>query len=211
MDLTSRYMGLNLRNPLVASASPLARTPEGVRALADAGVAAVVLPSLFEEELQRETQQNVALTEASTESFAESLSYFPAAAATDATPRRYLSLVERAAAAVDVPVIASLNGVTTGGWTDYAAALQDAGAAAIELNIYHLPGDPMSSGRDVEQRHVEIVTTVKAVVSVPVAVKLSPYFSSPARWPCAWTGLAWTAWCCSTASSSPTSTRRRSR
>ena len=179
MDLTSRYMSLNLRNPLVASASPLASTVDGVRALADGGVAAVVLPSLFEEELEREIRQNAALADAGTESFAESLSYFPAAAGADVTPRRYLSLVERAAAAVDVPVIASLNGVTTGGWTDYAAALQDAGAAAIELNIYHLPGDPMIPGRDVEQRHVEIVTTVKAVVSVPVAVKLSPYFSSP--------------------------------
>ena len=179
MDLTSRYMGLDLRNPLVASSSPLTRTPDGVRALADAGVAAVVLPSLFEEEVRREMQQNLALAEANTESTAESLSYFPASSGADATPRRYLSLVERAAAAVDVPVIASLNGVTTGGWTDYATALQDAGAAAIELNIYHLPGDPMSSGRDVEQRHVEILTTVKAVVSVPVAVKLSPYFSSP--------------------------------
>ncbi len=179
MDLNSRYMGLNLRNPLVASASPLASTVDGVRALADAGVAAVVLPSLFEEEVERETRLNEALAEAGTESFAESLSYFPSEAEADVTPRRYLSLVERAAAAVDVPVIASLNGVTTGGWTDYAAALQDAGAAAIELNIYHLPGDPMISGRDVEQRHVEIATTVKAVVSVPVAVKLSPYFSSP--------------------------------
>jgi len=179
MDLTSRYLGLDLRNPLVASASPLAGTADGVRALADAGVAAVVLPSLFEEELEREMRRNAALADAGTESFAESLSYFPAAAEAEVTPRRYLNLVERAAAAVDVPVIASLNGVTTGGWTDYAASLQDAGAAAIELNIYHLPGDPMVPGRDVEQRHVEIVTTVKAVVSVPVAVKLSPYFSSP--------------------------------
>ena len=179
MDLTSRYMGLDLRNPLVASASPLAGTADGVRALADAGVAAVVLPSLFEEELEREMGQNAAMADAGTESFAESLSYFPDAAGAEVTPRRYLNLVEQAASAVDVPVIASLNGVTTGGWTDYAAALQDAGAAAIELNIYHLPGDPMVPGREVEQRHVEIVTTVKAVVSVPVAVKLSPYFSSP--------------------------------
>ena len=211
MDLTSRYMGLDLRNPLVASASPLAGTADGVRALADAGVAAVVLPSLFEEELEREMGQNAAMADAGTESFAESLSYFPDAAGAEVTPRRYLNLVEQAASAVNVPVIASLNGVTTGGWTDYAAALQDAGAAAIELNIYHLPGDPMVPGREVEQRHVEIVTTVKAVVSVPVAVKLSPYFSSPGRWRCAWTGWARTAWCCSTASSSPTSTRRRSR
>jgi dihydroorotate dehydrogenase (fumarate) len=179
MDLSSRYLGLSLRNPLVASASPLANTPDGVRALADAGVAAVVLPSLFEEELRREMGQNAALADAGTESFAESLSYFPAAADAEVTPRRYLSLVERAAAAVDIPVIASLNGVTTGGWTDYATALQDAGAAAIELNIYHLPSDPVLPGRDVEQRHVEILTTVKAVVTVPVAVKLSPYFSSP--------------------------------
>ncbi|HUY49528.1 MAG TPA: dihydroorotate dehydrogenase-like protein [Streptosporangiaceae bacterium] len=179
MDLSTRYMGLQLRNPLVASATPLANTADGVRSLADAGVAAVVLPSLFEEELRSEAGRNAALSDAGTESFAESLSYFPAAANTEPNPRRFLSLLERAVAAVDVPVIASLNGVTTGGWTDYATALEEAGAAAIELNIYHLPGDPMVSGREVEQRHVEILTTVKAVVQVPVAVKLSPYFSSP--------------------------------
>ena len=178
IDLSTRYLGLPLRNPLVASASPLANTPDGVRSLADAGVAAVVLPSLFEEELRREAGRNAALTDAGTESFAESLSYFPDVADAEPGPRRYLSLLERAVAAVDIPVIASLNGVTTGGWTDYASALQDAGAAAIELNIYQLPSDPLISGRDVEQRHVEVLTTVKAVVSVPVAVKLSPYFSS---------------------------------
>lgn len=179
MDLSTRYMGLQLRNPLIASATPLANTADGVRSLADAGVAAVVLPSLFEEELRSEAGWNAALSDAGTESFAESLSYFPAAANTEPNPRRFLSLLERAVAAVDVPVIASLNGVTTGGWTDYATALEEAGAAAIELNIYHLPGDPMVSGREVEQRNVEILTTVKAVVQVPVAVKLSPYFSSP--------------------------------
>jgi dihydroorotate dehydrogenase (fumarate) len=137
-----------------------------------------VLFSLFEEQLRREAAQNVALADAGTESFAESLSYFPPAADADTGPRRYLSLLERAVAAVDIPVIASLNGVTTGGWTSYARALEQAGAAAIELNIYHLPGDPLFPGRDVEQRHVEILTTVKAVVKVPVAVKLSPYYSS---------------------------------
>jgi dihydroorotate dehydrogenase (fumarate) len=178
MDLTTRYMGLELRNPLVASASPLSNTVDGVRALADGGVGAVVLFSLFEEQLRREAAQNAAMADAGTESFAESLSYFPAAADADPGPRRYLNLLERAAAAVDVPVIASLNGSTTGGWTDYATALERAGAAAIELNIYHLPGDPLFPGRDVEQRHVEILTTVKAVVRVPVAVKLSPYYSS---------------------------------
>ena len=178
MDISARYLGLELRNPLVASASPLASTADGVRRLAGAGVAAVVLPSLFEEELRRQAAQDAALAQAGTESFAESLSYFPEGAAAEPGPRQYLSLLERAAAAVDVPVIASLNGVTTGGWTDYASALQQAGAAAIELNIYHLPADPLTSGRDVEQRHIEILTTVKAVVGVPVAVKLSPYFSS---------------------------------
>jgi dihydroorotate dehydrogenase (fumarate) len=178
MDLSTRYLGLELRNPLVASASPLSNTVDGVRRLADAGVGAVVLFSLFEEQLRREAAQNAALADAGTESFAESLSYFPPAADADPGPRRYLDLLERAVAAVDVPVIASLNGSTTGGWTSYAVALEQAGAAAIELNIYHLPGDPLFPGRDVEQRHVEILTTVKAVVRVPVAVKLSPYYSS---------------------------------
>jgi dihydroorotate dehydrogenase (fumarate) len=177
-DLSTRYLGLELRNPLVASASPLSNTADGVRRLADSGVGAVVLYSLFEEQLRREGAANAALADAGTESFAESLSYFPAAAGASPGPRRYLSLLERAVAAVDIPVIASLNGVTTGGWTDYASALEQAGAAAVELNIYHLPGDPLFPARDVEQRHVEILTTVKAVVSVPVAVKLTPYFSS---------------------------------
>ena len=178
MDLATDYMGLALRNPLVASASPLSRTADGVRRLAHAGIGAVVLFSLFEEQILRESAENARLVDTGAEVFAESLSYFASAASGSGGPRRYLSLLERAAAAVDVPVIASLNGSTTGGWTDYASALQDAGAAAIELNIYHLPGGPMVTGRDVEQRHVEILTTVKAVVSVPVAVKLSPYFSS---------------------------------
>jgi dihydroorotate dehydrogenase (fumarate) len=178
MDLSTRYLGLELRNPLVASASPLSNTADGVRRLADSGVGAVVLYSLFEEQLRREAAADAALADAGTESFAESLSYFPAGAEASPGPRRYLSLLERAVAAVDIPVIASLNGTTTGGWTDYASALERAGAAAIELNIYNLPGDPLFPARDVEQRHVEILTTVQAVVSVPVAVKLSPYFSS---------------------------------
>jgi len=177
-DLATRYLGLELRNPLVASASPLSNSADGVRRLADGGAGAVVMYSLFEEQLRQAAARDSAAAEAGTESFAESLSYFAAAAGGDGGPGRYLSLLERAAAAVDVPVIASLNGSTTGGWTDYASALQDAGAAAIELNIYHLPGGSVFAGRDVEQRHVEILTTVKAVVSVPVAVKLSPYFSS---------------------------------
>ena len=178
MDLSTEYMGLALRNPLVASASPLSQTVDGVRRLADAGVGAVVLYSLFEEQLRREAAENARLVDAGTESFAESLSYFPAAADEEAGPHRYLSLLERAAAAVEVPVIGSLNGVTPGGWADYARAIQDAGAAAIELNIYYLPGDPHIAGRDVEQRHIDVLRRVKDAVSVPVAVKLGPHFSS---------------------------------
>ena len=179
MELSTTYMGLELDNPLVASASPLSHTVDGVRRLADAGIGAVVLHSLFEEQLREEAELNVRLADAGTESFAESLSYFPEVAEEDYGPRRHLSLVERAAAAVDVPVIASLNGVTPEGWTDYARAMQDAGAAAIELNIYYLPADPEISGPDVEQRHVDVFQRVKAAVTVPVAVKLKPYFSSP--------------------------------
>lgn len=181
MDLTTTYLGMELRNPLVVSASPLSNTIAGIRQLADAGVGAIVLYSLFEEQLRRAAQENAARADAGTESFAESLSYFPAAADADPGPGQYLSLVERAAAAVDIPVIASLNGTTTGGWTDYASALEQAGAAAIELNIYHPLGNPQLPARDVEQRHIEVLTTVKAVVTVPVAVKLHPYFSSVAE------------------------------
>jgi len=178
MDLSTRYLGLALRNPLVASASPISNTLDGVRRLADAGVGAVVLFSLFEEQLRHEAEQNARLAEAGTDSFAESLSYFPAGADSDAGPRRYLSLLERATAAVDIPVIGSLNGVTPGGWTSYARLIQDAGAAAIELNIYYLPGDPRTPGREVEQRYIDILCRVKDTVTVPVAVKLGPHFSS---------------------------------
>jgi dihydroorotate dehydrogenase (fumarate) len=178
MDLATDYMGLALGNPLVASASPLSQTADGVRRLADAGVGAVVLYSLFEEQVRREAAQNARLVDAGTESFPESLSYLPAGADEEVGPRRYLSLLERAAGAVEVPVIASLNGVTPGGWVGYARTMEDAGAAAIELNIYSVPGDPRISGRDVEQRHVDVLKRVKAAVTVPVAVKLSPHFSS---------------------------------
>jgi dihydroorotate dehydrogenase (fumarate) len=178
MDLSTDYMGLVLRNPLVASASPLSRTADAVRRLADAGVGAVVLYSLFEEQLLRESAENARLVDAGAEIFAESLTYFPESVEEEPGPRQYLSLLERAASAVDVPVIGSINGVTPGGWVDYSRAMEDAGAAAIELNIYSLPGDTRTSGRDVEQRHVDILRRVVEAVSVPVAVKLSPYFSS---------------------------------
>jgi dihydroorotate dehydrogenase (fumarate) len=178
VELGTDYMGLQLRNPLVASASPLSHTVDGVRRLANAGVGAVVLHSLFEEQLAEEAELNARLADAGTDSFAESLSYFPSVAEAQTGPGRHLNLVQRAVAAVDIPVIASLNGVTPGGWTDHARAMQDAGAAAIELNIYYLPGDPQIPGREVEERYVEVLQRVKSAVTVPVAVKLGPYFSS---------------------------------
>ncbi|MGZ6589074.1 MAG: dihydroorotate dehydrogenase-like protein [Solirubrobacteraceae bacterium] len=178
MDLSTSYMGLALRNPLVASASPLSYTLDGVRSLADAGVGAIVLFSLFEEQLREDAARTDEIVEGPSESFSEALDYLPPVVREDAGPRRYLSHLERAAAAVDVPVIASLNGVTPEGWTDYARAMQDAGAAAIELNVYYLPGDPRTTGREVEQRHLDVLQRVKAAVTIPVAVKLSPYFSS---------------------------------
>lgn len=180
MELCTRYLGLELRNPLVASASPLSKTVDGVRKLADAGVGAVVLYSLFEEQVRQEAEGNARLAAAGTDSFAESLSYFPDVAHEDHGPRNYLSLLERAAAAVRVPVIGSINGSTPGNWAGYARSMQDSGAAAIELNIYYLPGDPHLDGRDVEQRHFDILARVKDAVTVPVAVKLSPYFSETA-------------------------------
>src|ERR1700739_3320281 len=156
MNLSTNYMGLALRNPLVASPSPMSYTLDGVRRLADGGVGAIVLYSLFEEQLREQTARAIGLVEDTAESFPEALSYFPSVVEEDGSPRAYLTLLERAVASVDVPVIASLNGVTPEGWTEYARAMQDAGAAAIELNIYYLPGDPEISGRDVEQRHIDV-------------------------------------------------------
>jgi dihydroorotate dehydrogenase (fumarate) len=181
MDLTTTYLGLTLRNPLVASASPLSATVDGVRRLADGGVGAVVLPSLFEEDVRRAADESARLAEAGTYSVAEASTYFPPLQAHDgdSVPPRYLSLVERASAAVDIPVIASINAVTAEGWVSYAAALQDAGASALELNVAYLPGDPHVTGREVEDRQVEVLQHVRSAVTIPVAVKLSPFFSSP--------------------------------
>ena len=178
MELETSYMGMTLRNPLIASPSPLSYTLDGVRRLAAGGVGAIVLFSLFEEQLREEAARNAAVVEGPAESFAEALDYVPEIMKSDPGPRSYLNLLERAVAAVEIPVIASLNAATPEGWTHYARAMQDAGAAAIELNIYYVPGDPRISGRDVEQRHIEILRRVKSAVTVPVAIKLSPYFSS---------------------------------
>jgi dihydroorotate dehydrogenase (fumarate) len=155
---------------------------DGVRALVDEGIGAVVLPSLFEEEVHHEQLRELHLTERFEDAFSEAHSFFPTAAgAVPGTTKRYLSLLERAAGAAEVPVLASLNASTDGGWTKFAHSMQEAGAAAIELNIYFVPGDPHTSGRAVEDRHVEILHHVKSAVSIPVAVKLSPHFSSPGQ------------------------------
>lgn len=180
MDLSTNYMGLPLRNPLVASAGPLSQTAAGVRELADAGVGAVVMYSLFEEQMRREAERMAELEQAHEDSFAEALSYFPnVPTVTDGTAvTEYLRLVETAAASIDVPLIASLNASSLGAWVNNAHRMAEAGAAGIELNIYMVPGDVALTGPEVEQRHVEIVQAVRASVTVPVAVKLSPYFSS---------------------------------
>lgn len=177
MDLTTSYLGLHLRNPVVASASPFSHTLDGIRRLADGGVGAIVLHSLFEEELAEHAARRARLTAAGTESFAESLSYFPEYVHEDSGPRRYLNLIQRATHAVDVPVIASLNGASVGGWTESAKAIQEAGAVAIELNIFVVPGSDVP-GREVDRHTLEVFERVKAMVDIPVAVKLSPYFSS---------------------------------
>ncbi len=180
VDLSTSYLGLPLRNPLVASPSPATSTVERLRALADAGVGAVVLPSLYEEQVNAEELQALAVTEPFEDAHGEADGYFPRLPDSElpGATSRYLGLVEQAVRAVDVPVIASLNGSSLGGWTDFARRIEDAGAAALELNVYFVPGDPRTSGRAVEDRHVEILRQVKSVVSLPVAVKLSPHFSS---------------------------------
>lgn len=178
MDLTTSYMGLNLKHPIVASASPLSKTVDGVKRLEDAGASAVVLTSLFEEQIRYENESFDYLSEAGTESFAESLSYFPSATDFRVGPDAYLELIGAAKAAVKVPVIASLNGVTNAGWIEYAKEMQGAGADAIELNIFYIPASISTSGREVEQRYEDVIRAVRGAVSIPIAVKLSPFFSS---------------------------------
>jgi dihydroorotate dehydrogenase (fumarate) len=178
MDLTTDYMGLRLRNPLIASASPLNGEIGTLRALEDHGTAAVVLPSIFEEQIVAERREFERGAEVSASGFAEAQTYFPAYDGYGFGPERYLDIVRRAKEAIGIPVIASLNGTTQEGWIDYACSLQQAGADAIELNIYFIPADLAMTGRDVEQRYLDILTAVKASVSIPVAVKIGPYFSA---------------------------------
>jgi dihydroorotate dehydrogenase (fumarate) len=177
-DLSTTYLGLQLRSPLVVSASPLSRDLDGIRRLEEAGASAVVLYSLFEEQLrQEEVDLNYHLT-AGTESFAESLTYFPQASEFHTGPEGYLKHIRKAKAAVKIPVIASLNGSSLGGWTKFAAEIERAGADAIECNVYYIPTDPTVSAAHIEQTYLDILQAVKATVTIPVAIKLSPFFSN---------------------------------
>lgn len=178
MILQTTYMGLDLEHPLVASASPLSASVDGIRRLEDAGAAAVVMPSLFEEQFLHENAVFDHLVSTSAHSFPEAAGFFPEISDCRAGPERYLEILRRAARAVDIPVIASLNGYTDEGWSNIAAQMEEAGAGAVELNVFYIPADLELSGREVEQQYLDILTSVKSSVSIPVAVKLSPFFSS---------------------------------
>lgn len=180
MNLTTKYMGLELRNPLIASAGPLSETVDGIKKLEEAGVGAVVMFSLFEEQLQQEASMLNDALEAGTESSAEGLSYFPHADDYKVGPEQYLEILHKASQQVQIPIIGSLNGISSKGWSEYARKMQDAGAKGIELNLYYIPTDPKMSATSVENHKADVVKAVKAAVTIPVAVKLSPFFTSMA-------------------------------
>ncbi len=180
LDLTTTYLGLKLRNPLVVSPSPLSEQIGNILRMEDAGASAVVLHSLFEEQITIESQNLDRALSAGTESFAESLSYFPDMTRYNLGPEGYLEVIRKAKQAVNIPIIASLNGVSTGGWIKYAMEMEQAGADALELNIFYLANDSKLSGEQVEELYTSLVSHVKASVRIPVAVKLAPYFSAMA-------------------------------
>ena len=178
IDLTTKYMGLELKNPLVVAACPLCGDADTLKRLEDAGAAAAVLPSLFEEQIEHDEQEVNKLYEYQTESFAESLSHFPELNSYNTGTKEYLDLLESAKSKVQIPLIGSLNGASVGGWTSYAKSMVDAGADAMELNIYFIPTDPQMTASDVEKHYAELVAAVKDSISVPLAVKIGPYFTS---------------------------------
>jgi len=181
VDLTTYYMGMKLRTPLVVSASPLSQEIGSIRRLEDVGASAVVLYSLFEEQLRQESLELDYHLNAGTESFAESLSFFPQASEYRLGPEGYLEHIRKARQAVGIPIIASLNGATAGGWAEYGREIEEAGADAIECNIYSIQTDPDVTSAEIEQTYIDIVKSVKKSVSIPVAVKISPYFSNLAN------------------------------
>lgn len=178
MNLTTSYLGLKLAHPLMAGASPLVDDMGMVKRLEDAGASAIVMHSLFEEQITREEQNTIMAMEVSANANAEAMSYFPNADEYRLGPDSYLEQIRRIKAAVSLPVIASLNGTTPAGWLHYGKLMQEAGADALELNVYYLPTDPNESASEVEKRTIDMVRSVKGQVNIPVAVKLSPFFSS---------------------------------
>jgi len=181
MDLSTRYMGLDLRSPLVPSASPLSDEIDDVRRMEDSGAAAVVLYSLFEEQITRESEALQHHLMYGTESFAEALTYLPEPEEYRAGPDEYLNHIRRVKEAVKIPVIASLNGSSIGGWVEYAKRMQQAGADALELNVYYIPTDMDRTAVEIEQTYIDILKAVKAGVSIPVAIKLGAFFSNMAN------------------------------
>lgn len=181
MDLSTTYLGLSLKNPIVPSSSPLSESIDSIRRMEDAGAAAVIMHSLFEEQLTKESHRLDHYLDYGTESFAEALSYFPVADDYHVGPDSYLEHIRGAKEACSIPIIGSLNGISTGGWTGYAKQIEEAGADALELNIYYIPTDPRMSAADVEERYVEIVSTVRGATALPLAVKMNPYFSALAN------------------------------
>jgi len=181
MDLSTKYLGMELRTPLVASASPISQEISHIRSLEDAGASAVVLYSLFEEQLRQENLELERDLNAGTESFAESLTYFPKTNEFHTGPEGYLNHIRKAKEAVDIPIIASLNGSTLGGWTKYAKQIEQAGADAIECNLYFIPTNMEILGSDVEEAYLDVLREVKTSVHIPVAAKLSPFFSNLAN------------------------------
>ncbi|HLI89409.1 MAG TPA: dihydroorotate dehydrogenase-like protein [Ktedonobacteraceae bacterium] len=178
IDLTTTYLGLPLKNPLVASASPLSKKVSMARWLEDVGAAAIVMYSLFEEQITHESHELDHYLEYGTHSYAEALSYFPDLDHYNVGPESYLEHLRRMKEAVDIPVIGSLNGISPGGWVQYARFIEEAGADALELNIYFLPTDPDLTSAELENAYVELVREVRASIKIPIAVKLSPFFTS---------------------------------
>lgn len=178
LDLTTTYMGLHLKNPLVASASPLSKKLDTVWRLQDAGAAAIVMYSLFEEQITHESYELDHYLERGTHSYAEALSYFPDLDSYNIGPDSYLEHIHRIKRTVQIPVIGSLNGISSGGWVDYAGKIEQAGADALELNIYYLPTDPNLSSAEIEDEYVQLVRDVRAKVHIPLALKLSPFFTA---------------------------------
>jgi len=177
-DLTTNYLGLNLKNPIVASASPLSKKVDTVKKLEDAGVSALVMYSLFEEQIVNESKALDFFLSHGSESFAEAITYFPNLDHYNVGPEEYLELIAKIKKSVSIPVIGSLNGISSGGWVEYAKKIEDAGADALELNIYFVPTDPDVSAVDLEQAYVDLVTDVRKQVRIPLAAKLSPFFTS---------------------------------